>query len=56
MARHILALVSLTLVVLAAIAAPALVRAGGGCHGDGNGGSAYMEADGCISIIRRNGK
>ena len=51
MTRRILALVSTALLLLAAIAAPALVQAGGGCHGDGNGGSAYMEADG-TTVIR----
>jgi plastocyanin len=51
MARRILALASLALLVISAIAAPASVQAGGGCHGDGNGGSAYMEADG-TTVIR----
>jgi plastocyanin len=51
MARRILALASLALLVMSAIAAPALVQAGGGCHGDGNGGSVYMEGDG-TTVIR----
>lgn len=44
-------LAPLTLLVIGTIAAPALVEAGGGCHGDGNGGSVYMEADG-TTVIR----
>ena len=50
MARSTLALAALALLALAAIAAPAVVLAGGGCHGD-DGGSAYMEADG-TTVIR----
>lgn len=48
MARRILALASTALLGLAAIAAPALVQAGGGCHDDG---SVYMEGEG-TTVIR----
>jgi plastocyanin len=51
MARRILALASLAILALAAMGAPALVQAGGGCHGDANGASPYMEADG-TTVIR----
>ena len=51
MARRILALALLALLVIGTIAAPALVQAGGGCNGDGNGGSVYMEGDG-TTVIR----
>lgn len=51
MARRILALLCSALLTLAVIGAPTLVQAGGGCHGDGNGASAYMEADG-TTVIR----
>lgn len=51
MARRILALALLALLVIGTIAAPALVEAGGGCRGGGNGGSVYMEADG-TTVIR----
>ena len=51
MAHRIVALAASGLLTLAAIAAPGIVQAGGGCHGDGNGGSPYMEADG-TTVIR----
>ena len=44
-------LAALALLALAAIAAPTIVEAGGGCHGDGNGDSAHMAADG-TTVIR----
>jgi plastocyanin len=51
MARRVLALASLGLLLIGTIAAPAVVEAGGGCHGDGNGGSVYLEGDG-TTVIR----
>jgi plastocyanin len=47
--RSILALASLLLLTLAAVAVPAMIHAGGGCHAPD--GSVHMEADG-TTVIR----